>query len=209
MKLSTLFLAVVFAGVCYLVWISLPQQSAPGTASSSSASVPVSPSPATPTLTPAPSALPTAPSPAPVLMQCKREDLVLVHGVVSRIQPKGITVDCTPPDDAGVGSLPPQGRESARKRLQQFTEDNDKRTYGPVMTLEGGRYHETDSIPSRRAQGTILLIGHPEQQTLTIGHRIHVVAAPVDNLTVYTMVFQAPAGSSNSWMWKKSKMDAP
>jgi hypothetical protein len=175
-KIST-FVLLVLIVVAFSFW-------KPGGFSLLDFNTPSTPPPAAPEVAPGSGA-----SPTPRRTFWQKSELEIVHGYVDGITEEGVSVYCVPPEEIS-------GRETRTSVTAAAKADLGK--FGPVLIMEGGRWHEAEEIPDKRAAGKVFLFGHPDP--IHPGSPINVVAAPLGNKT-YTTQFQAPPKKPGSWMW--------
>lgn len=114
-----------------------------------------------------------------------------MHGYVDGITEEGASVYGVPPEEIS-------GRETHNSAAVAARADAGK--FGPLLTMEGGRWGEAEEIPGKRAAGKSFLFGHPDP--IHPGSLINVVAAPLGNKT-YTTQFQTSPKKHGSWMWNQ------
>jgi hypothetical protein len=183
MRLSTLILLVILGVIGYKIWDVL--------------NVPKAPPPVAMTT---PAAVTSPPAPVEQRPQeWPRSALEVIHGKVAQITADGLLISTTLVEAAPITGHRSITSENIRE-AQQKADDEDRRLYGPVMTMQNGTaLREAREIPVTKASGMLMLKDYPGEKQVAPGATINVVAAPLGNLH-YTVRFNAPPEKSGSWL---------
>ncbi len=187
MKLSTLLVIALLGFIAYR--LSSPQR-------------PVETSSAEPTPTPLAPAKTKPSRPLPPAKNPAAEDLIVVHGIVSQVGDDSLVIECTAPDDGGIGRIRLDATASTGDSLNlaQAAINHDLKIYGKVVKISGGNLLAAEWIPAKKATGVLRLYDFPG--ALKRGSKVNVVAAPLGE-DAYTVSFKEPEEVRKAWMWER------
>lgn len=142
--------------------------------------------------------LPLHPDPTPApRTQWTRDELVIVHGRVLRVQGDTAVVQCTGPDHGPNPHLDASAGAAASKQMAMLALRQELQNYGQLKVIEGGTLRDASWRPRSTASGEIQLQG----VRLAPETNVHIIAAPLGG-QLYTAVFSVPPEPRGAWMWQ-------
>jgi hypothetical protein len=190
---------------------------------------PVAPEPPPETVAVVPDTPPPTPVPTPAPRLYKSSQCYLVRGIVIAKAPQGLVIQIAPPlvrpkvEEARHATSmdnPRAAKTDLNDLLTRQTQadadfERAKLEYGETFQRIGPKVVVADAEPGLFAQGQVLLVDHPYQRDITVGAKLQVITAPLNQgfkyqthlIPAYTMhIVVAPVetkkpSSARDWMF--------